>query len=154
MRRPWSICIALFALAIAAGGGANQTYCAPLKQELPVEPRVREIAQNMRCPVCQGQSVYDSNSDLARQMKAIIREKLKAGETPSGIVDFFKARYGEYVLMAPPRKGIHWAIWVTPILLVFLGAGTIVWRTMRQRRRNIADAEGNGSYTEMERLEL
>lgn len=154
MRHLTSLFIALFALAIAAGGGADPTHCAPLQHELPVEMRVREIAQNMRCPVCQGQSVYDSNSDLARQMKAVIREKLQAGETPSGIVNFFKARYGDYVLMAPPRKGFHWAIWIAPILLILLGASTIVWRTLHQRRRTIDEAEGKGTYTEMEQLEL
>ena len=153
MTRFGTILVALTALVTTVCCAVNPALCAQLKNELPVETRMRDIASNMRCPVCQGQSVYDSNSYLARQMKQIISEKLTSGETPDEIVNFFKARYGDYVLMAPPQKGFHRAIWFGPLLLALFGGGLIFWRIMRARRRVIAEASG-GACTDMEQLEL
>lgn len=78
-----TIVVASTVLVTAAGGAGNPALCAQLKRELPVETRIREIAKNMRCPVCQGQSGYDPNSGLACQMKQIIRDKTDRRREPA-----------------------------------------------------------------------
>jgi len=153
MMRVANVFAVVTVFALVAIDGSSSPHCAELQREQPVETEMREIAQNLRCPVCQGQSVYDSNADLAQQMKQTIREKLNAGETPSQIVAFFKARYGNYVLMAPPRGGLHWGIWLGPFVLVLIGGGLVVWRVLRSRQQIIAVA-GHSAHDDMERLEL
>ena len=129
-----------------------------LKHENPLEAQTRTIAQELRCPVCQGQSVYDSNAPLARQMRQTIRDKLAQGNSQAEIVSFFTERYGNYVLMAPPRKGLHWGIWLAPFFLVLIGTGFLVIRVLGQNRNKIARqlvADNAGSKElDIERIEL
>jgi cytochrome c-type biogenesis protein CcmH len=153
MMRESRILLSVTALALALLAGVVPLHSAQIKREDPVETQMRSIAQNLRCPVCQGQSVYDSNSDLARQMKQTIRDRITAGDTPSQIFDFFVARYGDYVLMAPPQRGLHWGLWLGPFALLLMGCGLLVWRISRSRQEAAAGS-GNGSYEDMERLEL
>ena len=153
MKTTSRIIVSLIVLTFVVFIGGTETHCAQIKQEDPVEKKMRDIAENLRCPVCQGQSVYDSNSDLAQQMKQTIKDRLNAGDSPDQIVGFFKKRYGNYVLMAPPHTGLHWGIWLVPFALVLAGGGVIVWRALRSSRRIIA-AVGEGSQEDMERLEL
>ncbi len=147
------LCLRLTAFILAVLGGLAPTYGAQTKSEHPVETQMRAIAENLRCPVCQGQNVYDSNSDLALQMKQTIREKLSAGETPPQIIGFFTERYGNYVLMAPPQRGMHWGLWIGPFVLVLIGGAAIAWRVARSRQQIITGSQGN-TYQDVERLEL
>ena len=88
-----------------------------LQTESALERRVRHLSSQLRCPVCQGESVYDSHADVAVEMKALIKDKLRQGESEAEIIAYFQARYGNFILMAPPAEGIHWLIWVFPALL-------------------------------------
>lgn len=88
-----------------------------------LDAKVRAIAEQLMCPVCEGRTVADSPATLAAQMRGLIREKLLAGETPDQIVAYFVDRYGESILASPPRRGLNWGLWVAPFL--FLGAGSI-----------------------------
>jgi cytochrome c-type biogenesis protein CcmH len=105
-----------------------------------VETQVREIAQQLRCPVCQGLSVGDSPSELAHEMRDVVREQLRQGKTQAEVLDYFVQRYGEWILLAPPKHGFNLVIWVLPFLLLPVGALVVYVRTRQwvRNRRAIA----------------
>jgi cytochrome c-type biogenesis protein CcmH len=86
-----------------------------------MEDRVRVIASSLRCPVCQSLSVADSPSGVAREMRETIARRLRAGDTPSQIQQGFVDSYGDWILLAPPRRGINWLVWLVPPLIVVGG---------------------------------
>lgn len=101
--------------------------------------KVRSVAMGLRCPVCQGESVYDSPASLAGAMREVIRRRLEAGETPSQVTSYFVSRYGQWILLAPPPDGIGALVWYGPAgvsILGFFGLVSVVllWR----RRRGVA----------------
>jgi cytochrome c-type biogenesis protein CcmH len=101
-------------------------------QEDPLDRAVLEIAKDLRCTVCQNQPVAESNAELAQDMRQIIREQLVAGKSREEIVDYFVARYGDYVLMKPPTERAGLLLWVAPpVLLVMLAL--LGWFFLRQR---------------------
>jgi cytochrome c-type biogenesis protein CcmH len=87
-----------------------------------LESQVREIALQLRCPVCQGLSVGDSPSELANEMRTLVREQLQQGKTSAEVLDYFAQRYGEWILLAPPKHGFNLVIWVLPFALLPIGA--------------------------------
>ena len=93
-----------------------------VKVESEHQKKIRMIATVLRCPVCQGESVYDSQSPVAVEMKNLISDKIKAGQTMEEILTYFKDRYGNFILMEPPAEGLHWVIWVFPLFMALLGA--------------------------------
>ena len=86
-----------------------------------IDDQTREISYLLMCPVCQGQSVAESNSELAKDMRSIIREKLEAGESKEEIIKYFVNRYGDSILGYPPVKGVNLLLWILPALAVVLG---------------------------------
>jgi cytochrome c-type biogenesis protein CcmH len=82
------------------------------------EAQVRDIAMQLRCPICQGLSVGDSPSELANEMRTLVREQLQQGKTPAQVLDYFTQRYGEWILLAPPKHGFNLVIWVLPFVLL------------------------------------
>ena len=88
--------------------------------EDPLDRQVIEIAKVLRCAVCQNQPVAESNSDLARDMRAVIRDQLQAGKSSDEIIAYFVDRYGDYVLLNPPTSGPGVVVWVMPGLLLLL----------------------------------
>ena len=91
-----------------------------------VDLRVRVIASKLRCPVCQNESVADSQSELSAQMRTLIRDKLAAGETEDQIVRYFVSRYGEWILLEPPRQGVLWFVWLAPVVALLGGAALVI----------------------------
>lgn len=90
-----------------------------------LDEETRRIGKQLQCPVCQGASVTDSPSDLAGQMRAVIRRKLEQGESEEQIVQYFVERYGDAVLVEPPRRGLGLAVWLGPAIVLALGAGVL-----------------------------
>src|SRR5438067_13458840 len=88
------------------------------------EQAVHEIAAQLRCVVCQNLSVADAPSEMASQMRAIVRERLTAGESPGDVQRFFVERYGEWILLAPPRRGFNLLVWFLPLVAVGAGIAT------------------------------
>lgn len=102
--------------------------------EDPLERRMLRIAKELRCTVCQNQPVSESNSDLARDMRAIINEQIKAGKSDAEIKQYFVDRYGNYVLMKPPLDMTGSFIWLTPLVIfVVLAAGGMIFLRNRHR---------------------
>lgn len=127
---PLAILLALCLAAIAAA-----------QDEAELDRRTREVAGALQCPVCQNLSAADSPSELAVQMRAVVRERLAVGETREQVLAYFVDRYGEEILIDPPKRGFHLIIWlVPPLLLVAFGA--VTWRSVvRWRRRASVDAQ-------------
>jgi cytochrome c-type biogenesis protein CcmH len=90
-----------------------------------LDDRVREIASDLRCVVCQNLSVADSPSDLAKEMRSLVRELVQQGKSREEIEAYFVSRYGEFVLLSPPKHGFNLLVWVLPFLAVGVGAGVV-----------------------------
>ena len=113
-------------------------------QEDPaLERRVTALAHELRCLVCQNQTLADSNAALAQDLRNQIREQLKAGKSERDVIDFMVARYGDFVLYRPPFKATTVALWTGPFLLLALG----VWLLVRRVRKKAPPPE----LTEAER---
>ncbi|WP_028490703.1 cytochrome c-type biogenesis protein [Thermus islandicus] len=114
-----------------------------LAQEGPppdLSPEVFRIARELRCPVCQGESAAESNSGVAQEMRRLIAEMLKEGKTKEEIKAFFVERYGEWILYAPPRRGVTLWVWVLPLLgLLLLGLGLSAYFRPRPLPRELLE---------------
>jgi len=98
-----------------------------------LESRARAISQGLRCLVCQNQSIDDSEAPLARDLRLILRERLRAGDTDAQATGYIARRYGSYVLLKPPVEPATWALWFGPLACVALG-GAGAWAMLRRRR--------------------
>lgn len=96
-----------------------------------LQQRVREVSKTLRCAVCQSESVWESNAELAIQMRDIVRERLIQGESPDQIRAYFVSRYGDYILLKPRAFGLNLLLWGGPFLLLIIG-GTFLFRTLRK----------------------
>lgn len=99
------------------------------------EARAQEIMKQLRCLVCQNQSIVDSDAGLAKDIRIIVRERIIAGDTDQQVLSFMTQRYGDWVLLKPPFDGATIILWLSPILLLALGAIVII---RNQRNRKIA----------------
>lgn len=95
------------------------------------ETQARQLFRELRCEVCEGQTIGDSNAALAADMRALVRSRIAAGSTPEQIKSYLAERYGEGILMSPPVVPRTLPLWLAPLLLLVLGAG-MMWRYFRQ----------------------
>jgi len=102
---------------------------------------VNVVASQLRCVVCQSLSVADSPSEMAAQMRHLVRERLAAGETPDQVVRYFVEKYGDWILLAPPRRGFTLLVWLLPPVAVLLGLAVAVRRVRAWTRRPAPIAE-------------
>lgn len=123
----------------AMPGGEAQAQGAqvvtPSAAELELEQRTREVASQLRCPVCQGVSIEDSPTDLARDMRNVIRDQLAAGRSPEEVKAYFISKYGEWVLLEPEPRGFNLAVYVLPILALAGGTGLVAASVRRWVRQ-------------------
>jgi len=98
------------------------TVQAAQVEEDELEAKTRDLSRQLRCLVCQGENVWESHSDLAGQMRDHVRDHLRAGESPEQIKAYLESRYGDFVLMEPPRHGLNWLLWLGPFVLLSAGA--------------------------------
>lgn len=96
------------------------------------ERQAKALMETIRCLVCQGQSIADSDAEMAGDMRSLIRQRIRAGETPDQIRDWLVSRYGNWVTYDPPLEPVTWPLWATPILLVL--AGLFLARSRFKRR--------------------
>ncbi|EJF77644.1 hypothetical protein MCO_00782 [Bartonella sp. DB5-6] len=120
----------------------------PLRLVIAVEPdeilndsvlelRARDISSYLRCPVCQNQSIDDSDASLARDLRLLIRERLRMGYTNQQIIDFLVERYGEFILLKPPFNKTTWFLWLSPLIIITMGANAIFFRIKRCKHKKI-----------------
>ena len=128
------LCVFLLAIALPLAHAAE----APAVAEDPVlEARVVALTEELRCLVCQNQSLADSHAELAIDLKNQVREKLRQGMSEREILDYMVERYGDFVLYRPPVKSTTWLLWFGPVLLLGVGL-TVLFVKLRQRKRVIA----------------
>src|SRR5579859_446094 len=97
---------------------------APVPESL--DQRVHDVASQLKCPVCQGESVADSPSTISQQMRAVIRQQLQQGQSEQQIIQYFVSRYGSNILWSPPKQGFTMLAWVIPIAILLCGALLLV----------------------------
>ena len=96
-----------------------------------LEARARSLSKEIRCLVCQSESIDTSNADLARDLRILVRERIKAGDSDKQVLDYLVARYGDYVLLRPPMKPGTVLLWFGPFLALFLGVGVVLYFARR-----------------------
>src|SRR5262245_38438393 len=144
--------VALLAAVVllAAPLSASAQTAKPVNEDV-----VHEVALQLRCVVCQNLSVADSPSEMASQMRGIIRERLAAGESPAQVQRYFVERYGEWILLSPPRHGFNLLVWLLPLGAVLAAAGLLIRRwTRRARTARTAPATVDAAMSERIRREL
>ena len=99
-----------------------------------LEALTREVASQLRCPVCQGESIQDSPSGLAQDMRSVVRDQLAAGRTPDEVKAYFVGRYGEWILLQPTARGFNVVVYALPFLALLAGAAAIVLAVRRWTR--------------------
>ena len=116
-----------------------------------LEERARTIGKDLRCLVCQNQSIDDSDAELARDLRVLVRERLVAGDSDAEVVDYVVSRYGDFVLLRPPWKPVTFALWVGPAVFFVIGAVVVV---LFVRRRSRAVETAPAPLTDAERRRL
>jgi cytochrome c-type biogenesis protein CcmH len=117
-----------------------------------LEARAREISKELRCLVCQNQSIDDSSADLARDLRLIVRQRLTAGDSDDQVLQYVTDRYGDFVLLRPPVKPATLVLWLAPPLLLISGAALSL-AYLRRRQRQTAETAGPLSPEERQRLD-
>ena len=110
----------------------------PSSDDPALEARVSNLARELRCLVCQNETLADSRADLAVDLRAQIREQMKAGKSDKEIIEFLTNRYGDFVLYRPPVRPTTYLLWFGPFLLLLAGL-VILFRYLKQRRELIVD---------------
>ena len=128
MIRAFLTALFLFASALAA----QAVMPDEMLKDPVLESRAREISQNLRCLVCQNQSIDDSNAPLAKDLRVIVRERLTAGDSNEQVVGYVVQRYGNYVLLKPPFQGDTALLWLLPFILMVLALGA-AWAYLKQQ---------------------
>lgn len=106
----------------------SQALAATVQEE-QIDLQMRDIAKTLRCTICQNESIWESQAELAHQMRDIIKERLIKGESPDQIRAYFLSRYGDYILLAPQKSGLNWLLWAGPFALL-AGGGLFLYRTL------------------------
>jgi cytochrome c-type biogenesis protein CcmH len=133
MRR-WLAVLFLALPCFAALPGHAATNPDEILQDPALEQRARGLSKQLRCLVCQNQSIDDSDADLARDLRRIVREQLVAGKSDAEIISYVTARYGDFVLLKPPVEPATWGLWFGPAALLGIAAITIGIYVNRRRR--------------------
>jgi len=127
--------ILLIGLAAAAWG----KEAAPLADDPVLEQRLQALSAELRCLVCQNESLAASRADLAVDLRNQIRERMRQGQSDQEIVDYLVSRYGDFVLYRPPFKLTTVLLWLGPLLLLVAGLATLFYRLLRRREAPAAD---------------
>jgi cytochrome c-type biogenesis protein CcmH len=119
------------------------------------DPRVYEVASQLRCVVCQNLSVADSPSEMAQQMRTIVRERLAAGESPEQVRQYFLDKYGEWILLEPQRHGFTLVVWLAPVVAVAIGLVlfVVLIRRWTRARPRLATASASVDPAMRERIQ-
>ncbi len=142
-------------LSLAAGIGNAVAATSPdeMLEDPALEQRARELGKELRCVVCQNQSIDDSDAPLARDLRQVVRERLLAGDDNDQVLTYVTARYGDFVLLRPPMRGTTWLLWYGPFVLVLLGGlGAAFWVRRQRRVARVVEPLSSGEQAELDRL--
>lgn len=136
MVRNFFLCVVLLVLSVAP---AQAKEAAPAAEDPVLEKRVMALAEELRCLVCQNQTLADSHAPLAIDLRNQIREELQQGKSERQVLDFMVQRYGDFVLYRPPVKGTTWLLWFGPFFFLAGGIALLVVKLRRRRDRSAAE---------------
>lgn len=125
----------LVALMILLATPALAVEPNEILQDPALEARARVISKDLRCMVCQGQAIDDSNAELARDLRLLVRERLKAGDTDAQVLAYLKDRYGDFILLRPPVEDKTLPLWLAPLIVLMIGGATAARFVMKGRGR-------------------
>ena len=129
-------------IAVAVIGASLATIIGILATDDPsAEDRVEALAGRLKCPVCASETIADSPSDLARDLKDLIAEQVASGWTDAEVIDFFVATYGDEVLLDPPTGGRTALLWIAPLVALGAGVAVILGRRRRRPTRDLTGEE-------------
>src|SRR5713226_7305369 len=131
-RQPLFLLLAL--LAVIAAIWSFTILTAARTQTL--DQRVHDVASQLKCPVCQGESVADSPSTISQQMRGVIRQQLQSGQSEQQVIQYFIDRYGQQIVWSPPWQGFSLLVWLVPIVLL-LGGAALLYFVLRDWRRTV-----------------
>ena len=141
------------ALPLALAAPAAAVLPDEILPDAAQEQRARALSKDLRCVVCQNQSIDDSDAPLARDLRLLVREQIAAGKSDAAVRDYVVERYGNFVLLKPPVEADTLLLWAGPFaVLLFGGAGLILWQ--RRRPHTFVDASADTPLTAAERAEL
>ena len=129
MKTIWTILPLMLATAAATQPLADTQLADPAK-----EAQASALMQTLRCLVCQGQSIADSDADMAADMRALVRERISAGETPDQVRQWLIDRYGDYVSYDPPLSAATAPLWIAPLMLIAIGIAVAAGSFRRRKR--------------------
>jgi cytochrome c-type biogenesis protein CcmH len=142
---------AILALSLLAPSASWAVQPNEMLPDPVLEARARVLSKELRCMVCQNESIDDSEAPLAHDLRVLVRERLKAGDTDQQVLDFLVARYGEFVLLRPPLSWHTVALWGLPPAALLIG-GLIIVLDLRRRRKAGPASEGRLSASEEARV--
>jgi cytochrome c-type biogenesis protein CcmH len=122
------VCALFFALPALGISNPSERLVDPA-----LEARAAALGKEIRCLVCQNETIEASNADLAKDLRRLVRERLAAGDSDAEALAFLEARYGDFVLMNPPKRGANWVLWGSPFAVLAVG-GLIIVLGLRARR--------------------
>lgn len=124
--------VLVICVLVIAAGSARAVEPDEILPDPAQEARAREISKSLRCMVCQNESIDESNAQLARDLRILVRQRITEGDTNEEIIAFVHDRYGDFVLMRPPVKRRTWLLWFGPFVVLLLG-GVVAWRVLKTR---------------------
>jgi len=133
MKARFSIASLILLLALLVAGAAQAVKPDEVLADPALEARARALSEGLRCMVCQNQSIDESDADLARDLRVLVRQRLVAGDTDQQVMDYIVSRYGEFVLLKPRFSLRNALLWGTPVLLLLAG-GVFILLSTRSRR--------------------
>ena len=139
----------LMAMAVSVAGAVEPDE---ILADPTLEARAREIGKELRCLVCQNQSIDDSDAELARDLRVLVRERLKAGDDDQEVIDYVVSRYGDFVLLKPPFKTSTLALWLGPCVVALIAIAAVI--AFYRRRSATMDKGTTTPLTDAERERL
>ncbi len=129
----WQAALLAVLIGLWMAAGALAVTPNEILHDPALETRARVISAQLRCMVCQNQSIDDSDADLARDLRVLVRDRLKAGDSDNAVLDYVVARYGEFVLLKPRFNARNALLWATPVLLLLAGGAFLLFSRRRDR---------------------
>jgi cytochrome c-type biogenesis protein CcmH len=130
----WIILAFLFLMTVAP---AHAVEPDEMLKDPALEARAEHIGQQLRCPVCKTESIEESDADFTKDLRRVVRERVQAGDSDDQVLDFMRARYGNFILLKPPFEASTWALWLAPPFILLLGGIAIA--IIMRRRSAVAD---------------
>ena len=142
--------LAIALISITMMSPAHAVNPDEILEDLELEARARVVGKELRCLVCQNQSIDDSDADLARDLRVLVRERITQGDSNEEVIDYVVSRYGDFVLLNPPFKLKTYALWFGPWVILVFGV-VVIW--LFYRRRHTAFSEGNATANSLNEKE-